>query len=330
LIPQGRYAAAVLFLDIRYRDVDVNAHPAKVEIRFRESEKVRFFILSELKKALTSFGAMKPTTANVDNFNVTMKASSELSREAASYRIPSDSFESVTEKTKIESRKKIPYAFSDDCSTTEPIAPTVLVATESLPNLQKSEPDFFLGNAVCQICEAYIVAENGDDLIIVDQHAAAERIMLEKLKNNLSLDSQTLLLPEVCSLKESQIEQLEKYSEFLMKFGIHYEKITDDLIHVTALPAILGDCDAKALLNGIAEELSVFGDAYSFEEKIHKILATISCHRSVRAGRKLSVPEMNSLLRQMEKTENIAQCCHGRPSYIILSSNNLNKFFERY
>jgi DNA mismatch repair protein MutL len=126
------------------------------------------------------------------------------------------------------------------------------------------------------------------------------------------------------------MEQLEKNSEFLLRFGIHYEKITDDLVQVTALPAILGDCDAKSLLGDIAEELTAFGDAYSAEEKIHHILATASCHGSLRAGKKLSLTEMNSLLRQMEKTENVAQCCHGRPSYMILSKNILNKFFERY
>jgi DNA mismatch repair protein MutL len=191
------------------------------------------------------------------------------------------------------------------------------------------EKKISLGNAIYQLDNTYIIAENGDNLIIVDQHAAAERITLEKLKNNLSLDSQTLLLPEVCPLKESQIEQLDANSDIMLKFGIHYQRLGPDCISISALPAILETCDAKSLINDVADELSAFGNIRSMDQKIHHILSTISCHGSLRAGRKLSIQEMNSLLRQMENTENIAQCCHGRPSYIIFSTQNLNKFFER-
>jgi DNA mismatch repair protein MutL len=205
-------------------------------------------------------------------------------------------------------------------------------------NSSVSEEQFFhmdeekkisLGNAIHQLDNTYIIAENGDDLIIIDQHAAAERIAFEKLKNNLSLDSQALLLPVICPLKESQIEQLELNNDMILKFGIHYKRLDQDLISIDALPAILGVCDEKSLIRGIVDELITFGDTYSMDEKIRHILSTISCHGSLRAGKKLTLQEMNSLLRQMENTENIAQCCHGRPSYVILSPKNLNNFFER-
>ncbi|MDR2782186.1 MAG: DNA mismatch repair endonuclease MutL [Holosporaceae bacterium] len=339
LVPNGRYAAAVLFLDMPYNEVDVNAHPAKVEIRFRESEKVRFFILSELKKALTSFGAMKVTTEIVDKLSVQKKPSVATLHEISYRAAAPKRFDSSMIKEETSSRDKFfappvnktpeePIVF-DNPSNKSTIGETYNVngSFSSLEN--ELEKKSLLGNAICQISNTYIVAENGDSLVIVDQHAAAERITLEKLKNNLSLDSQTLLLPEICPMKESQIEQLEKNAELLLKFGIHCEKMTDDLVQITAIPAILGSCDAKSLLSDVAEELTTFGDAYSMEEKIHHILSTISCHGSLRAGKKLSIFEMNSLLRQMEKTENVAQCCHGRPSYTILSIDNLKKFFER-
>ncbi|MDR1236305.1 MAG: DNA mismatch repair endonuclease MutL [Holosporaceae bacterium] len=319
LVPPGRYAAAVLFLDMPHDEVDVNAHPAKVEIRFRESEKVRFFILSELKKALTSFGAMRVSTEVINNFS-TIKTHPTVSQE---YKSAPKSFNFVApKKAEIENRDRF---FSQPRDVPQTIKAEVKPETPEEPREKFIE----LGNAVCQLGETYIIAENGDNLVIVDQHAAAERITLEKLKDNLSPDSQTLLLPEICSLKGSQVELLEKNAEFLLKFGVHYEKIAEDLVQVTALPAILGSCDAKSLLNDVAEELTAFGEAHSPEEKIHRILSTMSCHGSLRAGKKLSLQEMNSLLRRMEETRNIAQCCHGRPSYVTLSINNLGKFFER-
>jgi DNA mismatch repair protein MutL len=187
----------------------------------------------------------------------------------------------------------------------------------------------FLGTAMGQIDNTYIVALGDGDLVVVDQHAAAERITLEKLKNDLSLDSQVLLLPEVCTLTASQMELLENNKDLLLKFGLHYEKLAQDLVTVNAVPAILENCDAKSLMTDLVDELSTFSYSYSLDEKINRVLSTISCHGSLRAGKKLSTEEMNSLLRQMEKTPNIAQCCHGRPSYVRLSVKNLNNFFER-
>ncbi|MDR0555696.1 MAG: DNA mismatch repair endonuclease MutL [Holosporaceae bacterium] len=303
LIPPRRYAAAILFLNMPHSEVDVNAHPAKVEVRFRESEKIRFFLLSELKKALLSFGSMRSTTETVDTFT-SGKNSHHFSESILQNRDPCDPFSD--ERLPIPNQNYFPKA-SDTM-----------------------EGKISLGNAIYQMGNTYIIAENDDNLIIVDQHAAAERITLEKLKNNLSLDSQTLLLPEVCPLTESQMERLEKNRDLLLKLGVYYEKLTDTLISVNALPAIFGDCNTQSFMNDVIDELITFGNAPSLDEKIHRILAAISCHGSLRAGKKLTIQEMNSLLRQMENTINIAQCCHGRPSYVTLSLQNLNIFFERY
>ncbi|MDR0631660.1 MAG: DNA mismatch repair endonuclease MutL [Holosporaceae bacterium] len=318
LVPVGRYAAAVLFLDMPYGEVDVNAHPAKVEVRFRDAERIRFFVLSELKKNLSSFGAMKPTTSTVDTFSL-----GNLGKRDDSFNFKRPAAPG-NEHSRIDRFPEENY----------PIYPR----ERDFPNPNErplvsqkihEEGKISLGNAIHQVGSTYIIAENGDDLVIVDQHAAAERITLEKLKNNLSLDSQNLLLPEICPLNEAQIEQLEKNKDILQRFGIHLEKLTSELVSVDAIPAILGSCDAKSLLNDLVDEFTAFGDAYSMDEKIYHVLSTISCHGSLRAGRKLTIQEMNSLLRQMENTANIAQCCHGRPSYVVLSIKNLNKFFER-
>jgi DNA mismatch repair protein MutL len=316
LVPSGRYAVAVLFLEIPYNEVDVNAHPAKIEIRFRESEKIKFFLLSELRKALASFGAMKPSTEFVVNaspsntFFAPQKRAPQLNDVAheASYNFLRRKPEATLYGTSVKNNSPTPEEQSFH------------------PDIEKK---ISLGNALHQLDNTYIIAENGDDLIIVDQHAVAERIAFEKLKNNLSLDSQTLLLPVTCHLKESQIEQLELNNDIILKFGIYYKRLDRDVISIDALPAILGVCDEKSLIRDIADELITFGDTYSMNEKICRILSTISCHGSLRAGKKLTLQEMNSLLRQMENTENIAQCCHGRPSYVVLSPKKLNKFFER-
>jgi DNA mismatch repair protein MutL len=344
LVPQGRYAAAVLFLDMPYDEVDVNAHPAKVEIRFKDAEKIRFFILSELRKSLSSYGAMKPTTEIVDNF-VLKKANDSYPtaiRSAPPSRVEREASYNFFSRNQGVAATAVLPSVREDEEQSNGVFPFKVVAGEPNRHCEQSEAisehanriedseQIYLGNAIYQIGCAYVIAENGDELIIVDQHAAAERISLEKLKKNLSLDSQTLLLAEICPLKESQIELLEKNKELISKFGIHYEKLPGDLISVNAVPAILGSCDAKSLMTDVAEELAAFGDAYSINEKIHRVLSTISCHGSLRAGKKLTIQEMNSLLRQMENTSNIAQCCHGRPSYAALSLKNLNKFFERY
>jgi len=372
LVPSGRYPVAILFLDIPHNEVDVNAHPAKIEIRFKEVEAVRGFLISSLKRFITTFGASKPSTEVVNNvfhLNNSQKSidhknkqSSEMSNlnilplkdvhQALTWtsnsKIPSRFSQNYENKQKLynsglfspqkddkllddvfqKSSCKNPK-FEEDFAKSEKEAKQDVILETSTQFTENSETKINLGTALYQIANTYIVAATNDALILVDQHAVAERITLEKLKKSTKLDSQDLLLPEICPLSESKVELFEKNSELIAKFGIVYEKMSPDVIMVNALPSILGSCDAKPLINDIADELENMGDIYSLDEKIHLILSTMSCHGSLRAGRKLSVEEMNSLLRQMESTENIAQCCHGRPSYIVLTTKNLNKFFER-
>jgi DNA mismatch repair protein MutL len=344
LVPQGRYAVAILFLDMQYKDVDVNAHPAKIEIRFRDSEKIRWFIASELKRALSSFAVNKPTTELIDDFyakrTMTLPISEVNSVKNAiqpakqMFKLPhnvSNGEDFLIEKSKLIEKTTAAESanfFYNDYKLNKTDINAVSNIDSDLKN-SANEEKLFLGNAIFQINNTYIVAENESGLIIVDQHAAAERIMLEKLKQNLQLESQSLLMPEVYHITNAQVDLLKNNSELLLNLGIHIEILADDLIVINSVTAILETCDAKALIADIIDELSMFGDIYSIEEKIHSILSSIACHSSLRAGKKLSIHEMDYLLRKMEETMNIAQCCHGRPAYLAISLKDLNKFFER-
>ncbi|MDR1375534.1 MAG: DNA mismatch repair endonuclease MutL [Holosporaceae bacterium] len=326
LTPMGRYAAAVLYLEIPATEVDVNAHPSKIEVRFRESEKIRRFIVTELKKKLFSFGASVAATGTFDDYREKRTTASlhpvNFNKRNGEHGIFSNTIftSGVLEK----------FSREENSPQKSPIQEEITRPEEAQKaEVPENSERIFLGTALGQIDNTYIVALSDQDLVVVDQHAAAERITLEKLKNNLSLDSQTLLLQEICALTEAQIELLEDNGDLLLKFGLHYEKLAQDLVTISAIPAILEGCDAKALVGDLIDELSTFSDSYSLEEKINRVLSTISCHGSLRGGKKLSIEEMNALLRQMERTPHIAQCCHGRPSYIRLSVKNLNNFFER-
>ena len=341
-------------------EVDVNAHPAKTEIRFKEIEMVRGFLISSLKKLITAFGASKPSTEAVNSVfqaNNKPNVSNLIDAHQTSRWSPSQNqdsslkyFKNYENKKKLhdsgifapqkletsvsQSFDKIPQtsAFGNLKLKEDISEPEMEPEQNTLPEISEQSTEnsqINLGTALYQIANTYIVAATNDSLILIDQHAVAERITLEKLKKSTKLDSQDLLLPEMCPLSEAKVELFEKNSDLIAKFGIVYEKMSSDVIMVNALPYILGSCEAKPLINDIADELENMGDIYSLDEKIHLILSTISCHGSLRAGRKLSIEEMNSLLRQMESTENIAQCCHGRPSYVTLTTKSLDKFFER-
>ena len=189
-----------------------------------------------------------------------------------------------------------------------------------------------LGAARAQLHRTYIIAETSDGITLIDQHAAHERLVMEQMKAALAagtIASQALLLPEVVDLPPEQIEAVTKHSEALAKMGLSVEGFGDGAVIVRETPALLGDVNAVALIRDVAEELSELGGAVTLEQKIAHVLATISCHGSVRAGRILQGDEMNALLRQMETTPNSGQCNHGRPTYITLSLHDIEKLFER-
>lgn len=354
LIPHGRYPVAILYLDMPHADVDVNVHPAKTEVRFRDAERIRSFIVSELKRAIESYGSSRSTTDMMDSFYSSISNPLKpISTGIISSNSPVPELITTTtalKKPKDENfERRAPrmadvFAFPPQKSPTfeaikkewpeekthvEP-KPLDFGAAPKTANGKATENETIsLGNALFQVNNTYIVAESDSGIIIVDQHAAAERIMLEELKNNLKLNAQSLLIPENFTLSEAEIELLKNYNDLLLKLGMYLEYHDKTSVNVSAVPALLETSDTEPLINDIIDELSMFGDTYTLDEKIHSILSTISCHSSLRAGKKLSSQEMNYLLRKMELTTNIAQCCHGRPSYIILTFKDLNNFFER-
>lgn len=339
LIPTGRYAVAIIFLEIPFNMVDVNAHPAKIEVRFRDAERVRLFIVSALKKALFSFGSKSTTTELIDNFYAKKNMENNTIPVTPSYENKRSSEYNPLLSSPVFSASKN-LEFSNGNSELSSInnyresrinTDTASEASQFSLNLAQTTNNNTpsMGHALHQINCTYIVATTDDSLIVVDQHAAAERIMLEELKKNLKLRAQNLLIPEIYTLSEANISLLKINDELLRKLGVYIDYLSKDLISINALPAMLETSNAKSIVTDIIDELSMFGDLYSIDEKIHSILSSMSCHGSIRAGKQMSIEEMNHLLRQMEISENIAQCCHGRPTYIKISIKDLDKFFER-
>lgn len=320
LTPYGRYPVAVIYLDIPFESVDVNAHPAKIEVRFRESERVRNFLIYEFKKALQSYCGSVVAKENINIFCDNIKR-----------QHISNNTDSLTSTNKFlfekpySNREGLPLAGSIEQKT-----PKKEAYEQPLVFFDNKKEEFNFGNAIHQINNAYIVSSRGEDLIIIDQHAVAERITLEQYKNCRSLESQNILLPEICNLNKEQMEQLEKHKDILSQIGVHYEKLSYDLVMISALPSILEITDIKKFIMDLVDDFIAYGNSIGLDEKINRVLSTISCHSSLRAGKKLTLQDMNYLLRQMEKTPNIAQCCHGRPSYVVMTSKDLNNLFDRY
>lgn len=392
LIPNGRYPVAILFLEVPYNEVDVNVHPAKTEVRFRNTEQVRSFIASELKKAIEFLGSRRSTTEIMDKFyanamgvptrswqsenrsipstiesrtrfddsttaavNLEMpeevtargESASRFKDSAGIFAFPSQSASSgsfhssknsfISELSQIERENGIIYDKQLHCAPKDKSQNSLQNEVRENPegNNVESEmklPEICLGDAVFQVSNTYIIAGSDEGIVIVDQHAAAERIMLEELKKNLKIASQVLLMPIKMKLNLANIELLRKHNGLLEQLGVYVEYSSADNekdITVSAVPALLETSDVEPLMSDIVDDLTAFGDTYTLDDKIHKILSTMACHSSLRAGKKLSIQEMNYLLRKMEFTKNVAQCCHGRPSYIRLSFKDLNSFFER-
>lgn len=348
LIPHGRYPAAILYLEMPYNEVDVNVHPAKTEIRFRNAEQIRSFVVSELRRAIETYGSNRSTTDMMDRFYSSISnplkpipTGAFSSASSTVLKTTSSAMEKPKSENSVWKYKKKADVLAFPQQKTKIFEPTKQAEYEKInveqkssgisPESREEEEKISLGNALFQVNNTYIIAENDNGIVIVDQHAAAERIMLEELKNNLKLNSQSLLISENLTLTAAQIELLKSHNDILIKLGVYldYSDSNENSVAISAVPALLETSDTEPLLNDIVDELSTFGDTYTLDEKIHSILSTISCHSSLRAGKKLSIQEMNYLLRKMELTTNIAQCCHGRPSYIILTFKDLNNFFER-
>jgi DNA mismatch repair protein MutL len=306
-LARDRYPVVALFLDVAADFVDVNVHPAKAEVRFRDAAHVRGLIVGGLRDALSRAGHRASTTVSQAALGAfqSERVTPHLSDWSRSYHAPPIS----------RSLMELP-----------PAAPITQV------QIQAPQQDFPLGLARGQIHNTYIVAEASDGLVIVDQHAAHERLVHERMKKALleqGVARQLLLMPEVVELEQEAAARLEERAAELAEMGLVLERFGPAAVVVREIPALLGESDVAGLVRDLADELASFGCALSLKEKLESITGTMACHGSVRAGRRLNADEMNGILREMEITPHSGQCNHGRPTYVKLARADLEKLFGR-
>lgn len=327
MLPRGRHPILALFIQLRSEDVDVNVHPAKAEVRFSAPQDIRGLIVGSLSAAMRQAG-MHATSENTHQAAQHFSALSRTTSYQPPYRAqggyhPAYLSEQATDFQAPHIQQPPPTLVDD--------APPQAPDTDQNPQLA-AHNQFPLGAAKAQINKTYIVAETTQSLVLIDQHAAHERLVMEEMKSALEggkVASQALLLPEIVELPADQCEALLQHEAQLASLGLVLEGFGDGAIMVRQTPALLGQVDAKRLVLDVAEELVQIGVSTAVEDKISHVLATVSCHGSIRAGRRLNIDEMNALLRKMEQTPGSGQCNHGRPTYITLSHEDLEKLFER-
>jgi len=323
MLARDRHAVLALFLDLPPEEVDVNVHPAKTEVRFRDPAFVRGFLVGALRHALETSGqksAQAPSAAAMGNWQaepVAAPAPSLGSLFARDYSAPRGGVSDVGQVWRSYEEELL----ASPAARAEPAADD---------GDQIRHP---LGVARGQVAGTYIVAEAEDGLVIVDQHAAHERLVLERLKASGAEDAMTraqaLLLPEVVELEEAACDALEDKADDLARFGLTLERFGPGAMLVRSVPSVLGKSDVAALVRDVADDLARNGDALLLGERLDLVLATMACHGSVRAGRSLSVAEMNALLREMERTPRSGQCNHGRPTWVKLALGDVEKLFGR-
>ncbi|NVD27705.1 DNA mismatch repair endonuclease MutL [Parasphingorhabdus flavimaris] len=329
MLARDRHPVVALFIEMPPELVDVNVHPAKTEVRFREPAMIRGMIVSGLRKALDEGGfraVQRPAESALSNWQ----------REPAAPD-PQGSIFATQGRSNIAQQ---PYpsaqmheggsAFSG-FDRQEDLAPLMGKAEEAsapVPDGARHP----LGIARGQVAKTYIVAEAEDGLVIVDQHAAHERLVLERMRKAVeggTVASQALLMAEVVELDENACDRLEARAAELSDFGLELERFGPSAMLVRATPAMLGSGDVKSLVTDLADELVAYDEALSLKERVDHVASTMACHGSVRAGRVLNVAEMNALLREMEVTPHSGQCNHGRPTWVKLALEDVEKLFGR-
>ncbi len=323
MLARDRHAVLALFLEIPPEEVDVNVHPAKTEVRFRDPAFVRGFIVSGLRHALDSEGrrtAQAPSASAMANWQA-----EPITRPAEPAAALSSLFAHEYASPAV---RDAPAAWRGQSAA--PLAPP---SGRAEPAAELPEADHPLGVARGQVANTYIVAEAADGLVIVDQHAAHERLVLERLKaagaQGAVAASQALLIPEVVELDEPDCDRIEAAAGTLADYGLTVERFGPTAVLVRSVPGALGKGNVQALVRDIADDLAQNGAALLLEERLDHVLATMACHGSVRAGRALSVAEMNALLREMEVTPRSGQCNHGRPTWVKLAHGDIEKLFGR-
>ena len=307
LLPSGRHPLAVLFISVPSPEVDVNVHPAKTEVRFRDAARVRGLMISGIRHALQQSAQFTTST-------LAPQALQMLKAETG----PVSGFGDYAAAR--------PQSFFPMSYASPPQARSVEAASvAAIPSSGR------LGAAVAQIHETFIIAQSETGVVIIDQHAAHERIVYEKMKQALAaqgIKRQILLVPEVIEMDEASAGRVFSRADQLAELGLVIEMFGGAVL-VREVPALLGKTDVGALLRDMADELAELDESSVLRDRLEEICATMACHGSVRSGRTLTIDEMNALLRQMEATPNSGQCNHGRPTYVELRKGDLEKLFDR-
>ena len=330
-LPRDRHPVVALFVTLDPREVDANVHPAKTEVRFRNAGLVRALIVHACKDGLAREG--RRTAANSDGAIVTTfrpqgVARTDLPRTNWDWRTspayPTGPAPALLRAVGAQGLAEAAQAGFDVGAPSADVRPDDAATLDLL--------DRPLGAARTQIHETYIVAQTRDGLVVVDQHAAHERIVYERLKAALERDGvarQMLLIPEIVELDEATVERLVERAGELETFGLAIESFGPGAVAVRETPALLGKTDAKSLLRDLGEHMAEWDETLPLERRLMHVAATMACHGSVRAGRRLKPEEMNALLREMEVTPNSGQCNHGRPTYVELKLADIEKLFGR-
>jgi DNA mismatch repair protein MutL len=324
-LPRDRHPVVALFVTLSPREVDANVHPAKTEVRFRNAGLVRALIVHALKEGLAREG--KRTAANGADAAISAFRPQFAPRPGNWDWRRSPSF--PTSGASSFGAAATALAEQDQAAF-DVGAPTADVRADTQAGADLIDRP--LGAARTQIHETYIVSQTRDGLIIVDQHAAHERIVYERLKASLAqngVQRQILLIPEIVELDEAAVERLLGREQELASFGLAIESFGPGAVAVRETPSLLGKTDARALLRDLAEHMEEWDEALPLERRLMHVAATMACHGSVRAGRRLKPEEMNALLREMEATPNSGQCNHGRPTYVELKLADVEKLFGR-
>ncbi len=333
VLHRDRHPMVALFLTLPAAEVDVNVHPAKAEVRFRDPQLVRGLIISALKHALHEGGFKASSTVSFSTLDAMRPANNPFAQNPlplhrgsaavpASYARPYPA-QHLSEATN--------QAYAPQVSAAFDIAPAA--RTEIAAEISPEQQSYPLGAARAQLHENYIVAQTAEGLVIVDQHAAHERLVYERFKAQLAergIEKQGLLTPEIVEMEETQAERLLKYAPDLARLGLEIDSFGAGAIAVHAAPALLGQkADIKGLILDLADNILENDDVRILEGRLNEVLSSMACHGSVRSGRRMNAEEMNALLRQMEETPLSGQCNHGRPTYIELKLSDIERLFGR-
>ncbi len=321
-LARDRHPAVALFVDLDPREVDVNVHPAKSEVRFRDAGLVRGLIVGALRHALHEAGHRASTTVA----DAALGALRPVAQPAFSSGGFTRSYAPMQTPGVAETAPKWQGAFADLGGQ------AARVVTEAATDAPPPAENLPLGVARGQLHETYIVAQTADGIVIVDQHAAHERLVYERMKKAMAergVTRQILLIPEVVELDEAEAERLAARAGELAELGFVLEGFGSGAVVVREVPAIFGKLDAGGLVRDLADDLSEMDEALSLKEKLEDVCGTIACHGSVRSGRRLTAEEMNALLREMEATPHSGQCNHGRPTYVELKLTDIERLFGR-